>query len=142
MVLLGLVTRFDVPWVFHKVSLQFFPRVLQLATSPDFKPVVNHCERCAEVPWVNESGTTGLDILGVCDANRNFKDMNRLILFRKPLIGLNLFLASVRNCHDTTWRYPTHSFDVAVSDRAIVGSRKLIELSCVVASPVGEAFAP
>ena len=29
-----------------------------LATSPDFKPVVNHCERCAELPWVNESGTT------------------------------------------------------------------------------------
>jgi hypothetical protein len=24
--------------------------VLQLATVPDFRPVVNHCERCAEVP--------------------------------------------------------------------------------------------
>ena len=32
--------------------------VSQLATSPDFKPVINHCVRCAEVPWVNESGTT------------------------------------------------------------------------------------
>ena len=32
--------------------------VLQLDTSPDFKPVMNHCVRCAEVPWVNESGTT------------------------------------------------------------------------------------
>jgi hypothetical protein len=32
--------------------------VSQLATSPDFKPVVNHRERCAEVPWVKASGTT------------------------------------------------------------------------------------
>jgi hypothetical protein len=32
--------------------------VSQLARSPDFKPVVNHRERCAEVPWVKASGTT------------------------------------------------------------------------------------
>ena len=29
--------------------------VLQLDTSPDFKPVMNQRVRCAEVPWVNES---------------------------------------------------------------------------------------
>jgi hypothetical protein len=33
-------------------------KVSQLATSPDFKPVMNQRVRCAEVPWVNASGTT------------------------------------------------------------------------------------
>jgi hypothetical protein len=40
---------------FQSCSLR---NVSQLATSPDFKPVVNHRERCAEVPWVKASGTT------------------------------------------------------------------------------------
>jgi hypothetical protein len=30
----------------------------QLATFPDFKPVVNQRVRCAEEPWMNASGTT------------------------------------------------------------------------------------
>ena len=32
--------------------------VSQLPTAPDFNPVINHRTRCAEVPWVNASGTT------------------------------------------------------------------------------------
>jgi len=33
-------------------------KVSQLPTLPAFKPVMNQRERCAEVPWVNASGTT------------------------------------------------------------------------------------
>src|SRR5579875_2499186 len=32
--------------------------VSQALMSPDWKPVLNHFTRCAEVPWVKESGTT------------------------------------------------------------------------------------
>lgn len=31
--------------------------VSQLLISPEAKPALNHRERCAELPWVNESGT-------------------------------------------------------------------------------------
>src|SRR5262245_43099354 len=68
----------------------------------------------------------------LASANRNFKYMNRLIGFRKSLVGLDLFLAPVRNCHDAAWCDPAYSFDIAVSDGAIVRSRELIELPCVV----------
>jgi hypothetical protein len=32
--------------------------VSQLATCPDFRPVVNQRVRCSDVPWVKASGTT------------------------------------------------------------------------------------
>ena len=32
--------------------------VSQVPTAPDLNPVINHRTRCAEVPWVNASGTT------------------------------------------------------------------------------------
>jgi hypothetical protein len=31
---------------------------IKAPASPDFKPVMNQRVRCAEVPWVKESGTT------------------------------------------------------------------------------------
>src|SRR4029079_12211288 len=33
-------------------------KLLQACTVPCWKPVMNHCLRCAAEPWVKESGTT------------------------------------------------------------------------------------
>jgi hypothetical protein len=33
-------------------------KVSQFAMLPDLNPPRNHCERCSDVPWVNESGLT------------------------------------------------------------------------------------
>ena len=42
--------------------------------------------------------------------------MDGLIFFRKPLVGLILFLAAVGYRHDARRADPTDSFDIAVSD--------------------------
>src|SRR5262245_55390616 len=44
----------------------------------------------------------------------NFENVDRLIFFRKSLVGLILFLSPVRNSHDTRWGDPTNSFDIAI----------------------------
>ena len=84
----------------------------------------------------NARNPTGLDILAVCHAHRNIKDMDRLIFFRKPLVGL-IFSCAGRKPSRCGLGDPTHSFDIAVSNGAIVGSWKLVELSGVAPRPVG-----
>jgi len=41
-----------------RVKPLYCANVLQLSTSPDFRPVVSHWTRCADEPCVKESGTT------------------------------------------------------------------------------------
>jgi len=36
-------------------------KVLQVSGEPESNPRRNHCTRCAEVPWVNDSGLTRPD---------------------------------------------------------------------------------
>ena len=37
---------------------EYFAKVSQALSVPCFQPVRNHLTRCAEVPWVKESGVT------------------------------------------------------------------------------------
>src|SRR5690242_14941723 len=67
---------------------------------------------------------------------KNFKNVDRLIFFRKFLVGLVPFLSPVRNCYDAYWAYPAHSLDIAVLDPTIVGSWKFVELSFIAPGPL------
>src|SRR5206468_3611595 len=75
-------------------------------------------------------GTGRLMLLG------NVKDVDRLILLGDAF-GLVLLLAPIRHRHNPCPRDPGDSLDVAVSQRAIVGSWKRVELSFVAPGPAG-----
>src|SRR6516162_1551150 len=63
--------------------------------------------------------------------------MHGLIFVRKPFVWLVPFLAPVRHRHNARRAEPTHSFDIAIANRTLVGPWKLVELSGVAPRPAG-----